>query len=114
VAKGNKMTQHHVWCNSTKEDATDCRYCACLYERFPQLEGETEEQLVKKYFPNAEITNSKDGTGDDWHRLSGSFNPDNCQICSDDRDGIDGNENIVGGVIMCDYCSADDSSKKHI
>lgn len=30
---------------------------------------------------------------------------DNCETC-DGRDGVRGNENIVDGVVMCDYCHA--------
>jgi hypothetical protein len=30
-----------------------------------------------------------------------------CEVCGGDRGGVPGNENIVGGVVMCDYCHAD-------
>ena len=29
---------------------------------------------------------------------------DNCQICHGAKGGVKGNENIVDGVVMCDYC----------
>lgn len=32
---------------------------------------------------------------------------DNCEICSGSRGGAPGNENIIKGVVMCDYCSSD-------
>lgn len=32
---------------------------------------------------------------------------DACQICNGMRGGEPGNENVVNGVIMCDYCHAD-------
>ena len=99
--------KHHIWCNSQKEDATDCRYCLCLSERYPQYDGDTDETMGARYFPDT----LKENSGEDWHRLQGAFYPDNCQVCSGDRGGIRGNENIVGGVIMCDYCSADDARK---
>jgi len=32
---------------------------------------------------------------------------DNCEICKGASGGVLGNENIIEGVVMCDYCSAD-------
>ena len=32
---------------------------------------------------------------------------DGCEICEGSRGGIKGNENVVDGVVMCDYCHAD-------
>ncbi len=32
---------------------------------------------------------------------------DYCQVCNGTRGGVPGNENVLDGVIMCDYCSAD-------
>ncbi len=32
---------------------------------------------------------------------------DKCEICKGERGGIPGNENIVKGTIICDYCHAD-------
>lgn len=32
---------------------------------------------------------------------------DNCEICGGTRGGVLGNENRVEGVVMCDYCHAD-------
>ena len=29
---------------------------------------------------------------------------DNCEVCHGARGGIKGNENIIDGVITCDYC----------
>ncbi len=31
--------------------------------------------------------------------------PDNCEICKGTSSGVRGNENIVNGIVMCDYCS---------
>jgi hypothetical protein len=31
---------------------------------------------------------------------------DNCEICGGEKGGVPGNENIVDGVRMCDYCHA--------
>lgn len=32
------------------------------------------------------------------------YEPDNCEICEGRRGGMKGNENIVDGIVMCDYC----------
>ncbi len=32
---------------------------------------------------------------------------DKCQICHGNKCGVPGNENIIEGVILCDYCSAE-------
>jgi ribA/ribD-fused uncharacterized protein len=32
---------------------------------------------------------------------------DNCQVCLGTRGGVRGNENVIDGVITCDYCHAD-------
>jgi uncharacterized small protein (DUF1192 family) len=32
---------------------------------------------------------------------------DNCSLCHGARGGVRGNENIVDGVVMCDYCHAE-------
>lgn len=31
---------------------------------------------------------------------------DECTVCRGMRGGVPGNENIVDGVVMCDYCHA--------
>ncbi len=31
---------------------------------------------------------------------------DNCKVCNGMRGGVRGNENIIDGVVTCDYCSA--------
>jgi hypothetical protein len=31
---------------------------------------------------------------------------DKCEVCKGKNGGLRGNENIIKGVIMCDYCSA--------
>jgi hypothetical protein len=31
---------------------------------------------------------------------------DNCQVCSGNNGGVAGNENLVCGVVLCDYCHA--------
>lgn len=33
--------------------------------------------------------------------------PDNCAVCGGRKGGIRGNENIVNGTVMCDYCEAE-------
>lgn len=31
---------------------------------------------------------------------------DNCQACWGQKGGVRGNENRVGGMVLCDYCTA--------
>lgn len=47
-----------------------------------------------------------------WHRADPvCFNRplivDGCEICDGSREGVPGNENVIEGVVMCDYCHAD-------
>jgi hypothetical protein len=34
---------------------------------------------------------------------------DACQVCNGTKGGVAGNENIIGGKVVCDYCHADRS-----
>ena len=31
---------------------------------------------------------------------------DGCQVCNGECGGVKGNENIIDGIVMCDYCDA--------
>jgi hypothetical protein len=31
---------------------------------------------------------------------------DDCEVCLGRNGGVPGNENIVDGIVMCDYCAA--------
>lgn len=33
------------------------------------------------------------------------YKPDNCQICLGAKGGMLGNENVIEGVVVCDYCT---------
>jgi len=39
---------------------------------------------------------------------------DKCEICHGKSGGVRGNENIIDGVIMCDYCTAKDMNIKKL
>src|SRR5690242_12125451 len=39
--------------------------------------------------------------------LGNEIGPDNCQRCKGAKGGVLGNENIVNGVVMCDYCTSE-------
>lgn len=43
----------------------------------------------------------------DLHYEAPDKYPDNCQICHGDNGGVKGNENIIDGIVMCDYCHID-------
>jgi hypothetical protein len=40
--------------------------------------------------------------------------PDDCQVCLGKRGGVKGNENIVDGVVMCDFCAMDVRRTGHV
>ena len=33
--------------------------------------------------------------------------PDRCEVCHGDSGGVRGNENVIDGIIMCDYCTVE-------
>jgi|GEM_PF-5424251 len=37
---------------------------------------------------------------------------DTCQICQGAKGGVPGNENVVDGVVVCDYCHAEQLSQE--
>lgn len=37
---------------------------------------------------------------------------DNCEICHGRKGGVRGNENVIDGKVVCDYCHADGSYKE--
>lgn len=41
-----------------------------------------------------------------WFRWLWDFLPDNCEMPDCCRKGTRGNENIINGKIVCDYCTA--------
>jgi len=32
---------------------------------------------------------------------------DHCSVCKGARGGVRGNENVIAGIVMCDYCHSD-------
>lgn len=36
---------------------------------------------------------------------------DNCEVCKGQRNGVPGNETVIDGKVVCDYCHADGSYK---
>ena len=37
---------------------------------------------------------------------------DNCEVCHGKSGGVRGNENVIDGVVMCDYCHVKDMDRK--
>ena len=56
---------------------------------------DTLEKAQQKALDLAEILMTKT-----WEQL-----PDNCAMCEGTRGGTRGNENVIEGVVTCDYCS---------
>lgn len=48
-----------------------------------------------------------------WWCQFGSWRPfrDKCELCDGAKGGVPGNENRIGGHIVCDYCSMDTDEK---
>jgi hypothetical protein len=47
----------------------------------------------------------------DLHHEAPEKYPDNCTICHGYNGGVKGNENIIDGIVMCDYCHVDRMKK---
>lgn len=39
-----------------------------------------------------------------WNQTLWNFLPDNCERKNCKRYGVRGNENIIDGIVVCDYC----------
>lgn len=52
------------------------------------------------------VTRERDALRSHEHLADVTRIRDACQVCKGWRGGVPGNENIVRGVTMCDYCSA--------
>lgn len=37
---------------------------------------------------------------------------DNCEVCKGEKGGTRGNENVIDGVVTCDYCHAEQMEKR--
>lgn len=81
----NRSPRHFVQSEATGENFDDVR----LY-----INGNmTQEQYVNYGYDLAEFLNT-------------AVQPkDNCENCQGEKGGVPGNENIVNGKVLCDYCS---------
>jgi len=39
---------------------------------------------------------------------------DNCEVCLGAKGGVRGNENRIGGLVVCDYCHSDGSADREV
>ncbi len=49
-----------------------------------------------------------------WLEWLWSLLPDKCEICNGRKGGVRGNENIVHGKVMCDYCDSIASNEQEL
>jgi hypothetical protein len=50
---------HHPWCNfDPTSPVENCIFCKKAYKNFP-LEGRTEEEMMKAFFPDAILRTGK-------------------------------------------------------
>jgi hypothetical protein len=47
-----------------------------------------------------------------WFEWLWSFLPDKCEMPGCCRQGVRGNENIIDGKVMCDYCHMAEMSRR--
>jgi hypothetical protein len=47
-----------------------------------------------------------------WFEWLWSFLPDKCEMPGCCRQGVRGNENIIDGKVMCDYCHSAEMSRR--
>ncbi len=62
-----------------------------------------EEEVAEFYSP---LTWIRYYLFDKWRK-------DKCQNCKGSRGGVKGNENIVDGKVLCDYCTSDTIKINH-
>lgn len=46
----------------------------------------------------------------DWSNCDGPWSKamyDGCEVCGGTKGGVPGNENVIEGIVMCDYCHSD-------
>jgi len=69
-----------------------------ILSRTPTPEESIPRQVIR-------VDDGRPATYDDlmrgWRHVK-----DACQVCHGAHGGVPGNENIVNGVVMCDYCHA--------
>jgi hypothetical protein len=65
--------------------------------------------------PECEQCGATTDTIEDWNRRAslapvsaqqGAAEKDGCKLCLGSKGGVPGNENVVGGVVVCDYCTS--------
>jgi hypothetical protein len=86
-----------------------CEYCGEAI-----LEGERHvavsavyEGEWQNYRMHTECHAAHYRSGDEYFGPFENKRPDNCSICRGSKGGERGNENIVDGVLMCDYCHSE-------
>lgn len=47
-----KYKNHHIWCNFWNKPVEKCEQCKMLFDMYP-INNLNEDELLKKYFPNA-------------------------------------------------------------
>jgi hypothetical protein len=72
--------------------------------------GEFEDGVPYCDYEDSMVEENLDNSGEDWFRYS-SIELDDCEICHGEKGGVRGNENIVNGIVMCDYCTVEYDTK---
>lgn len=88
---------------------------------------EAQQELLKQPIPDKEIVLHFVGSGASTSVTAGQIRKmldaiylckdgksppgDDCEICHGSKGGVHGNENVIDGKVVCDYCHADGSYK---
>lgn len=92
---------------STGETVKVERELWSLFRRLVEAVDEESRQLdVHTGAATTEKLNALEAAKTYLKSTSPGEEKDNCAFCLGAKGGVRGNENVVGGVIVCDYCSA--------
>lgn len=66
---------------------------------------DTEKEILEEEIKKLKLSIKR--LKSDLEFLAPERYPDNCEICHGDNGGVRGNENIIDGIVTCDYCHSD-------
>lgn len=94
--------QCNIWLEEQCSDI-ECNFCASRSD----VPLNTCGQCLVVHVSNpveCMIYNADNGY-DASSQCSCTCHTDNCQVCKGTKGGVKGNENVINGIVMCDYCS---------
>ena len=102
MAKKVKLNTDPAWVKhlATLDDGTPCSagWREPELEEFIQDEAKHKEYMIKQ--------EALDKQKADLRTKLNELEPDKCKFCLGIKGGVLGNENVVDGVVVCDYCTS--------